>query len=85
MRRSTCLLSGFKDLLANERHCNPTIKRGGRITFVPVNDTPSETRFLDEPVDDATPERHFDYAWEMTLWARVAGDLKAEYERPQKK
>lgn len=74
------LLTSFKNFLANEHYGRMTAKRGGRFAFVSMDDTALETHFQNEPADHSTPERHFDHAWAMTLLAKVARDLKAEYD-----
>ncbi len=74
------LLASFKNFLANEHHRWMTAKRGGRIAFVSIDDTTLETHFRNEPAEQTTPEQHFDHAWAMALLAKVAQDLKAEFE-----
>jgi RNA polymerase sigma-70 factor (ECF subfamily) len=74
------LLASFKNFLTNEHHRRMTAKRGGRFAFVSLNDTALETQFQNEPADRTTPEQHYDHAFAMTLLAKVARDLKAEYD-----
>lgn len=74
------LLASFKNFLANAHQRRMTTKRGGRFAFVSIDDTTLETNFQNEPADHTTPERQFDHAWAMTLLAKVARDLKAEYD-----
>lgn len=74
------LLASFKNFLTNEIHRRLTAKRGGRFAFVSIDDSTLETHFQNEPADHMTPERQFDHAWAMTLLAKVAKDLKSEYD-----
>lgn len=78
------LLASFKNFLANEHHRRMTTKRGGRFAFVSIDDSQLETHFQNEPADHASPERQYDHAWAITLLAKVAADLKAEYESAEK-
>lgn len=73
------LLTSFKNFLANEHHRRTTVKRGGRMAFVSIDDTDLETQFRNEPVDSTTPEHNYDRAWAMTLLGKVMKDLKADY------
>lgn len=73
------LLTSFKNFLANEHHRKTSVKRGGRMAFVSMDDTDLETQFRNEPVDPTTPENNYDRAWAMTLLGKVMKDLKAEY------
>ena len=73
------LLASFKNFLANEHHRRTAIKRGGRMTFVSLDDTDFETHYRNEPADPFTPEHKFDQAWAMTLLGKVMKELKAEY------
>jgi DNA-directed RNA polymerase specialized sigma24 family protein len=74
------LLASFKNFLANEHHRRMTVKRGGRMAFLSLDDTDFEGYYRNELADHATPERHFDHAWAMTLLGKVLSGLKTEYE-----
>lgn len=74
------LLASFKNFLANEHHRRTTAKRGGRFAFVSLEDTQLETHFQNEPSHHITPEHQYDHSWAMTLLAKVANDLKCEYQ-----
>lgn len=74
------LLASFKNFLANEHHRRMTLKRGGRMAFVSLDDTDVETHYRNGAADRATPEHAYDHAWALTLLDKVMRDLKAEYE-----
>jgi len=73
------LLASFKNFLANDHHRRMTVKRGGRVAFISLDDTDLETHYRKEPADPSTPEHKFDQAWALTLLGKVMKDLKAEY------
>ena len=58
------------------------IKRGGAVTFQPLELLDAEGRFAAEPADPGlTPEEVFDRNWALGLIQQAIGDLRAEYER----
>ena len=50
------------------------------MAFLSLDDTDFEGHYRNELADHATPERHFDHAWAMTLLGKVLSGLKTEYE-----
>jgi RNA polymerase sigma-70 factor (ECF subfamily) len=73
------LLASFKNFLANEHHRRMTVKRGGRMGFVSLDDTDFEANYRNEAADHASPEQWYDHAWALTLLNKVSKDLRAEY------
>lgn len=58
------------------------IKRGGAVTFQPLELLDAEGRFAVEPVDPGlTPEEVFDRNWALGLIQQATDDLRTEYER----
>ena len=78
------LLASFKNFLANEHHRRTTVKRGGRMAFLSLDDSNFESVYQGELADHATPEHQYDHAWALTLLGKVMKDLKAEYEAAAK-
>jgi RNA polymerase sigma-70 factor (ECF subfamily) len=52
----------LKRFLANEWHRAHRQKQGGGQTILSLDEQDTESRYLAEPVDDATPEKAFDRA-----------------------
>lgn len=73
------LLASFKNFLANDHHRRMTVKRGGRVAFVSIDDHDLEGHFRREPTDSDTPENLYDRAWALTLLGKVMKDLKDEF------
>jgi DNA-directed RNA polymerase specialized sigma24 family protein len=70
------LLADCAFFLADARDREAALKRGGGVRFVPID---AEGRYRVEPIDDLTPERHFDRAWALSLLAAVVDRLRAEF------
>ena len=62
------LLGCLKHFLANERDAARTLKRGGGLVPVPLEDI--------EPRDDLTPEKVFEKQWALALLNRVLAKLR---------
>lgn len=73
------LLASMKNFLANEWDKAQALKRGGGITFVPVDEEAGEERFCREPADTASPDRAFEQSWATTLLESVLARLREEY------
>jgi len=72
------LLASLKHFLAHEQEARETVKRGGRVQFVPLSGAELEARFLGGSADALSPERAFDLHWAMGLLEVVLGRLRAE-------
>jgi RNA polymerase sigma factor (sigma-70 family) len=70
------LLGCLKHFLANERDAARTLKRGGGLVPVPLEDI--------EPRDDLTPEKIFEKQWALALLNRVLANLREEAVRAGK-
>jgi RNA polymerase sigma-70 factor (ECF subfamily) len=64
--------------VSNQRDYERAIKRGGRMTFVSLDDTESETRFLREPASEQSPEKIFERNWFLALFAEALARLREE-------
>jgi RNA polymerase sigma factor (sigma-70 family) len=74
------LLVALKHFLANDRARSRTVKRGGRFTFVSLDDVTAEGRYRAELANPVTPERLFERSWAMTVLGEALKDLRHEYE-----
>jgi RNA polymerase sigma-70 factor (ECF subfamily) len=72
------LLAALNHFVSNQRDYERAIKRGGRMTFVSLDDTESETRFLREPASEQSPEKIFERNWFLALFAEALARLREE-------
>lgn len=79
------LLGTLKHFLAKEWRKEQAKKRGGDVNIVPLQLDTAETRFGEEPADNATPDQRFERRWALTLLDEVLNRLGAEFERDGKK
>lgn len=73
------LLVAFKRFLANEWDRAKAAKRGGTMTFVPLDTEVAETRYAVEPAAGLSPEAMYDRRWALTLIERAMNRLREEY------
>ena len=73
------LLASCKHFLYNAYRQRQTARRGGNVTFVPLDLDSSEELYQHEPVDSATPDQAYDRAWALTLLERNLVLLQREY------
>jgi RNA polymerase sigma-70 factor (ECF subfamily) len=73
------LLAAFKHHLSNEWDRARAQKRGGGRVIVSLDDD-AETRYLQEPAHDVTPERLYERRWTLTLIDRVFDRLRTSQE-----
>jgi RNA polymerase sigma factor (sigma-70 family) len=71
------LLVAVNHLLANEWDRAKTIKRGGQVTFLSLDDA-AEQRYLEEPATDLSPERIYEQSWAVALLGKVLARLREE-------
>ena len=79
------LLASLKHFLSNERDRAGAIKRGGRVTVVPLEIENAEGRYSLEPPDDETPEKIYERHWALTLLERTLARLSREFEAAGKR
>lgn len=73
------LLAALNHFVSNQRDYERAVKRGGRMTFVSLDDTESETRFLREPAaSDQSPEKIFERNWFLALFGEALARLREE-------
>ncbi len=72
------LLAAMNHFLANEWHRSQTLKRGGNLTFLPLDGVEAEERYRGERFGSCSPEEIYERAWAMALLERVIGRLSQE-------
>ena len=78
------LLGALKHFLINEWHKARREKRGGKHTFITLDEMSAEDRWSQEPACDSTPEKIYERNWAETLLERIVVQLRAEHERAGK-
>lgn len=79
-RFRTFLLTALQNyLIGVTRHENRR-KRGGGTVHCSLDFTDAEGRYINEPVETATPERLFEREWAWGVIERVVGNLRSEFE-----
>ena len=73
------LLTFLKHFLSDERDKAGARKRGGRESFVSLDETSAEERFLDARANELSPDQIFELRWAQTVMERALGRLREEY------
>jgi RNA polymerase sigma factor (sigma-70 family) len=73
------LLASLKHYLADQFDRDQSLKRGGKIEFVPLDFESGEERYSDEPADILNAEKIFDARWALTLFNHALDRLQQEY------
>jgi RNA polymerase sigma-70 factor (ECF subfamily) len=79
-RFRSLLLASLNHFLTNEWKRAGTLKRGGGISFLLLDQAAAEDRYRLEPVNDLTPEKIFERRWALTLLDQVLTRLRNECE-----
>ena len=72
------LIVALNRFLANEYDRSQAAKRGGQISFVSPQTGDEETRYLQEPAMDETPERMFERRWALAVLDAALKRLREE-------
>jgi RNA polymerase sigma-70 factor (ECF subfamily) len=72
------LLASMNHFLTNEWDRRKAEKRGGKLTFLSLDDESPESRFAREDVADVSAERAFDRGWAIALLRQAMDRLQAE-------
>ncbi len=75
------LLASLKHYLLNQHARAQAVRRGGRLQFVPLDQSTAETQFRVEPVDRNSPDRAFQRQWALALLDEVMDALRVRYEQ----
>ena len=78
-RFRTFLLSSLENFLNNEWDRASAQKRGGGQRNISWDEQDAEGRYLNEPVDELTPERVFEKRWATTLLELVLKKMREEF------
>lgn len=73
------LLTFLKHFLSDERDKAGAQKRGGGRTFVSLDETSAEDRYLDASSNGLSPEQIYDRRWAQTVMERALNRLREEY------
>ncbi len=73
------LLASVNHFLSNEWDRTKTLKRGGGITFLPLDFAETGERHEGRASQSLSPERLFDRAWALTLLESALARLRREY------
>jgi len=73
------LLAALNHFVSDEWDRARAEKRGGRETFISLDDQTAEDRYRQEPADELSPERIYERRWAMTLLDQVLRQLEAEF------
>ena len=73
------LLAAMNHFLANEWKRGQTLKRGGAVSIISLDEAAAEERYQLEPATDLTPERIYERRWALTLLDQVLARLREEY------
>ncbi len=66
--------------LSHQNERDRALKRGGGAIHLTIDGSDPEGRYLHEPADNMTPERHFDQIWALRLLDDVLKQLAREYD-----
>lgn len=72
------LLASLNHFVSNQHDYDTAVKRGGRMTFVSLDDDQSEDRFSREPSSDLSPEKIFERNWFLALFEAALERLSDE-------
>ena len=78
------LLASFRHYLSNERDRHGAIKRGGRVTILPIELETAEGFYALEPREDLTPQKLFERRWATTLLERALSTVQREFDNAGK-
>ncbi|MBI2925062.1 MAG: RNA polymerase sigma factor [Verrucomicrobia bacterium] len=72
------LLAAMNHFLANEWKRGQTLKRGGVVSIISLDETTAEERYRLEPATELTPEIIYERRWALTLLDQVLEQLREE-------
>jgi DNA-directed RNA polymerase specialized sigma24 family protein len=75
------LLGSLKFFVSNEHARERALKRGGAVSFLPIETEPNEANPGYEPATNLTPERLFERKWALAVIGQAMERLEAEYCR----
>ena len=72
------LLAAARHFLANEWERARTLKRGGHLSFVPLDEAQAEEGYLNAQAAGQSPEVTYERAWALALLEKVLAGLREE-------
>jgi RNA polymerase sigma-70 factor (ECF subfamily) len=78
-RFRTFLMACVEHFLSNERKKETAIKRGGGLTFLPLEEATADGQLQIEPLEELSPDKLLDRRWAMTVLDLTLKLLKQEY------
>lgn len=75
------LLASFKHYFLNEKARANAVRRGGRVAFIPLDQSTAETQLRIEPVDNDSPDKAFERQWALALLDEVMSALRERYAK----
>lgn len=73
------LLVSLKNFLNNERDRRQALKRGGKVSFISMDQAQGEERFQREAAQFESPDHAFEQGWAVIMIESVLGQLRAEH------
>ena len=73
------LLASLNHFLANERDRDNALKRGGGTLHISLDEQNAESRYLQTPQSDLSPERIFERQWALAILEQALTRLREEY------
>ena len=78
------LLASVNHFLSNQRDRARAVKRGGRVTFLPLDFDSVEERYVGVASQTQSPEKLFDRAWALATLESTLARLRQEYDKSGK-
>src|SRR6187397_2798552 len=78
------LLAMLRHFIANHRRDARAQKRGGRVSFISIEDESLDEKHLNSSFADASAEQSFERQWALTLLDQVVTRLRDEYRSTNK-
>lgn len=73
------LLGSLNKFLVDQHRAKNALKRGGGVNTFSIDAEAAEQRYLNEPVDELTPEKIFQRQWALTMLERAQTRLRKSY------
>ena len=73
------LLGGLKHFVADTRRRELTLKRGGQLPHLSVEQELAEERFQNEPSDECTADNLYDRQWALEIFRQVLQVVERDY------
>lgn len=79
-RLRSFLITILKQVISNDRRGAATLKRGGGVAAISINEMLAEERYTAEPADISDPEKLFDRAWAQSILQAAEARLRKDFE-----